>query len=954
MSDSDEDITQPLLAVLGPTNTGKTHLAIERMLGYETGMIGLPLRLLAREVYDRVAKNIGAGQVALVTGEEKIIPKQARYFICTIEAMPLSRSVDFMAIDEVQLCADPERGYIFTDRLLHARGRQQTMLLGAATMQILIKTLLPKAHIITRPRFSKLSYAGSKKISRLPRRSAIAAFSADNVYAIAQLIREQKGGAAVVMGALSPRTRNAQVAMYQSGEVDYLVATDAIGMGLNMDVEHVAFAQTRKFDGRTHRALMPDELGQIAGRAGRHIQDGTFGVTGDVTEFDDSVIEQIENHDFDALKTIMWRNPNLDFTNLASLKLSLEAPSPRKGLVRAPIAGDLQALTLMSHDPALVDRVSSESRLRLLWEVAQTPDYRKTMASEHASLLAEIFMFLTGPEEGLPTDWLDERINRCDNVKGDLDTLAARLAHIRTWTYISQKNNWVSDPNHWQNRARHVEDKLSDALHEGLMKQFVDKKSSALMRRLQGREDADAHVDMLGDVYVEGEYAGHIAGLRFQRDPRLAQTPARAIRAALDKTTGAYLRTQAETIAKSPDSSFSLSATGDIIWTPDALPAALEASENQTAENPEGLSEGRLAVVGKIRIEQDWLKPVALLLADEALNGAPRQQAEARITQWARAHVQQVLVPLQNLKQATDLSGLARGLAFQLVEHGGKIARAEIQEILSQLDQPARGSLRKYGVRFGAYHVFMPHLLKPAPARMLALFWSLSQARDAAKDLAAAPVESLTSDKRQNALPDGFYDALGFMPLGQRIVRLDMLERLADVIRTTQEQAKRQKAFQANPDMMSILGCSAAELAEVLTRLGYQKLKSPPPAPASQAAPLQPEPEAPEKIAEKTAEAGQPEPNEQEPNEQEPTEEVWWRWGSEKRRPAKGKAARQQKAEPDKQQTKNKAKNQPLKKQRSARPMKQKDKQKNKPIDPDSPFASLAALKTTKSSDNHG
>ncbi|MGC6475843.1 MAG: helicase-related protein [Parvibaculales bacterium] len=927
MSDSEQDITQPLLAVLGPTNTGKTHLAIERMLGYETGMIGLPLRLLAREVYDRVAKNIGAGQVALVTGEEKIIPKQARYFICTIEAMPLSRSVDFMAIDEVQLCADPERGYIFTDRLLHARGRQQTMLLGAATMQNLIKTLLPKAHIITRPRFSKLSYAGSKKISRLPRRSAIAAFSADNVYAIAQLIREQKGGAAVVMGALSPRTRNAQVAMYQSGEVDYLVATDAIGMGLNMDVEHVAFAQTRKFDGRTHRALMPDELAQIAGRAGRHIQDGTFGVTGDVAEFDESVIEQIENHDFDALKTIMWRNPNLDFTNLASLKLSLEAPSPRKGLVRAPIADDLQALTLMSHDPALVDRVSSESRLRLLWEVAQTPDYRKTMASEHAALLGEIFMFLTGPEEGLPTDWLDERIKRCDNVKGDLDTLAARLAHIRTWTYISQKNNWVRDPGHWQNRARHVEDKLSDALHEGLMKQFVDKKSSALMRRLQGREDADAHVDLLGDVYVEGEYAGHIAGLRFQRDPRLAQTPARAIRAALDKTTGAYLRTQAETIAKSPDECFSLSATGDIIWTPTTLPNAQEDTENQTAPMPKG----RLAVVGKIRIEQDWLKPVALLLADEALNGAPRQQAEARITQWARAHVQQVLAPLQNLKQATDLSGLARGLAFQLVEHGGKIARAEIQDILSQLDQPARGSLRKYGVRFGAYHVFMPHLLKPVPARRLALFWSLSQARDAVQDLSAAPVESLTSDKRQNALPDGFYDALGFMPLGQRIVRLDMLERLADVIRTTQEQTGRQKAFQTNPDMMSLLGCSDEELAEVLIKLGYQKLKSPPPAPAQPALPAATDTTANEETT------------------KEPTPEIWWRWGGAKRRKPNTKSSKKpHKSNHVKNQTK------PMKKTENARAAQQKAKQKNKPIDPDSPFASLAALKTNPTAEKNG
>ncbi|MGC6472799.1 MAG: helicase-related protein [Parvibaculales bacterium] len=941
-SDSLDEFAHTLIAVLGPTNTGKTHLAIDRMLGYETGMIGLPLRLLAREIYDRITAKIGAGEVALVTGEEKIIPKRARYYICTIEAMPLSRSVDFIAIDEIQLCADPERGYIFTDRLLHARGRHQTMLLGAATMRPLVKHLLPKAHIMTRPRFSELRYAGSKKISRLPRRTAITAFSADNVYAIAQLIRQQKGGAAVVMGALSPRTRNAQVAMYQSGEVDFLVATDAIGMGLNMDVDHVAFAQTRKFDGRRHRALMPAELAQIAGRAGRHTSDGTFGVTGEVSEFDPELVEQIENHEFEAVKSIMWRNPNLDFTNLASLKLSLEAPSPRKGLVRAPVADDLQALTLMSTDPALVDRISGEARLRLLWEIAQTPDYRKTMASEHAALLSEIFMFLTGPDEKIPVDWLDERIRRCDNTKGDLDTLSARLAHIRTWTYVSQKTAWIDDPVHWQNRARDIEDKLSDAVHEGLMKQFVDPKSSALMRRLQGKEEAEAHIDDIGDVYVEGEYAGHIAGLQFQRDPRLSHTPARAVRSALDKLSAAYLRQQAEALANAPDAAFSLNLNGQIMWNPACHPdagAAQGADKGSEDLAQADTGADRTACVGKMRSGKDRLRPTAILVAEESLNGAPRQAAEKRITDWLRLHLDTALSPLAKLRDAEDLSGLARGLAFQLVEQGGSTARLAVQETVTQLDQPARATLRKYGVRFGAYNIFLPALLKPAAARLLAQLWCLENGRLPEQDFSKAPAESLTSADRQKDLPNGFYRSLGFFALGRRIVRLDMLERLADLVRAEQEKNATNKTqkntFQINADMLSLMGCGEEDMAGILSKLGY-KSRQVDPAPDANGDTAEPTPPADSPDAQ-DMEANQPPPdqpaNADSTNttslDEAPALQIWWHYAPHKargknRKPAAGKSGkgktRSRKPNPG---------------QTTAKPPKAED----------SPFAALAALK---------
>ena len=946
--DSPDNLTHPLIAVLGPTNTGKTHLAIERMLGHETGMIGLPLRLLAREIYDRIVGKIGPGQVALVTGEEKIIPKQARYYVCTIEAMPLSQSVDFIAIDEIQLCADPERGYIFTDRLLHARGRHQTMLLGAGTMRSLVKHLLPKAHIISRPRFSELRYAGSKKISRLPRRAAITAFSADNVYAIAQLIRQQKGGAAVVMGALSPRTRNAQVAMYQSGEVDFLVATDAIGMGLNMDVDHVAFAQTRKFDGRRHRALMPAELAQIAGRAGRHTSDGTFGVTGEVTEFDPELIEQIENHEFEAVRSIMWRNPNLDFTNLPSLKLSLEAPSPRKGLVRAPVADDLQALTLMSTDPALVDRVSGEARLRLLWEIAQTPDYRKTMASEHAALLSEIFMFLTGPEEKIPVDWLDERIRRCDNTRGNLDTLSARLAHIRTWTYVSQKANWIDDPVHWRNRARNIEDKLSDAVHEGLMKQFVDPKSSALMRRLQGKEEAEAHIDTIGDVYVEGEYAGHIAGLQFQRDPRLNQTPARAVRSALDKLSAAYLRHQAEALAGAPDAAFSLNLNGQIMWNP-SVQADRQTQPEAPADKNEGRGADRTACVGKIRIGSDRLRPTATLVADENLNGAPRQAAEKRIIDWLRHHLETSLLPLAKLRDATDLSGLARGLAFQLVEQGGSLARLSVQDTVTQLDQPARASLRKYGVRFGAYNIFLPALLKPAAARMLAQLWCLDQDRKPEQDFTKAPAESLTSADRNTDLPNGFYSALGFFALGRRIVRLDMLERLADLVRTEQEKSANQgvqnKAFQINADMLSLMGCGEEDMAGILTKLGYKSRKTSPSAETAPAETALNETVLEETVPEETVPEETASGQEQAPYGQnapalegEPTPEIWWHYA-----PHKGKGNPRKPATGTSRKGSVKSKK-PTPKAKTAR----RKPVKTSAYSKDSPFAALAALKQEK------
>ncbi|HWW27357.1 MAG TPA: helicase-related protein, partial [Caulobacter sp.] len=508
-----------LTAVLGPTNTGKTHLAVERMLGHASGMIGLPLRLLAREIYDRIVKLRGKASVALITGEEKIVPPRAAYFVCTVEAMPLGREVDFVAIDEIQLCADPERGHIFTHRLLHARGRFETMLLGAGTMAPLVRRLLPDAEIVSRERFSTLTYSGSKKLTRLPRRSAVVAFSTDAVYAIAELIRRQRGGAAVVMGSLSPRTRNAQVALYQSGDVDFLVATDAIGMGLNMDVDHVAFAGLRKFDGRRTRWLHPQEVGQIAGRAGRYTRDGTFGVTGDCEEMDEDLVESVEGHQFEPVMGAEWRNARLDFGSLQNLLRSLAEPPQRAGLSLSEEALDERTLRKLAQQEDVVARCKADrSALIRLWDVCQTPDFRKTTDDDHQRMVRTLFDDLTTGRKRLPEDWIAGQFKALDRTDGEIDSLAARLSGVRTLSYIANRGDWLASPALWQGATRQLEDRLSDTLHEKLMARFIDRRTSVLMRSLGDRETMLAGVGADGAVTVEGHVVGRLTGVTFVQE----------------------------------------------------------------------------------------------------------------------------------------------------------------------------------------------------------------------------------------------------------------------------------------------------------------------------------------------------------------------------------------------------------------------------------------------------
>src|SRR5947207_3571149 len=539
-------------AVLGPTNTGKTHLAIERMLGHSTGIIGLPLRLLAREVYNKCVERVGAEEVALVTGEEKIKPANPRFWVATIEAMPRDLEVAFVAIDEVQLGADLERGHVFTDRMLNRRGREETLVLGAATVRPMVEKLLPGAHVLTRPRLSQLTFAGEKKITRLPRRSAVVAFSAEEVYAIAELIKSQRGGAAVVLGALSPRTRNAQVALYQSGDVEYLVATDAIGMGLNLDVDHVAFASDRKFDGYQFRRLNAAELAQVAGRAGRAMRDGTFGTTGRCPPFETELAQALESHSFEPVKVLQWRNTDLDFSSIGALLASLAEAPKESGLTRAPIAEDILVVEHAVRDDDVRALATTRQAVERLWDVCQVPDYRKISPATHAELATTLYGFLMR-EGTIPTDWFARQVEEADRADGDIDTLSNRIAHIRTWTFAANRPDWLVDPEHWQGVARAVEDKLSDALHDRLTERFVDRRTSVLMRRLRENATLETNIGKTGEVVVEGHIIGRLDGFMFTPAASAAVSEAKALASAAQKALAGEIDVRATRHAQAAD-----------------------------------------------------------------------------------------------------------------------------------------------------------------------------------------------------------------------------------------------------------------------------------------------------------------------------------------------------------------------------------------------------------------
>ncbi len=753
MLSSSSDFPGAVTAVLGPTNTGKTHLAVERMMGHSDGIIGLPLRLLAREVYDRIVKQKGIANVALVTGEEKITPPHAAYFVCTVEAMPMDRPFQFVAIDEIQLASDPERGHVFTERLLYARGRQETMFLGSDTIRPWIERLVPDTRFVSRKRFSRLSYKGSKKISRLPSRSAIVTFSTGDLYAIAELVRRQRGGAAVVMGGLSPRTRNAQVELYQSGDVDYLVATDAIGMGLNMDIDHVAFASTYKFDGLMGRHLTPSEFAQIAGRAGRHMNDGSFGVTANVEPLDEDLVHDIEEHRFEKQKTICWRNRDLSFNTTRDLIRGLEKPPTHKGLVSPRDPDDYRALKSLAMDSDIQQYSQNSAKVRQLWQVCQIPDFRKTMQDVHVRLLKQIFINLQGPGGKLPPDWVASHLQKLERTDGDIDTLANRIAHTRTWTYISHVSDWVDDYKHWQNAARRIEDKLSDALHDRLTQRFVDRRTAVLVRKLKDNGQLEAVINETGEVHVEGHFVGTLTGLRFTADISAGSTDGRTLRNAGNKAVAKEITDRAGQIAASEDDAFSLNDAGEIIW--------------------------KEMTVARLQKGDSVLKPKLSLLASEQLNGAALDQSTKRLNDWI---AQEIGVRLNPLVKLTDLplTGASRGIAFQVSENLGALPRFRVNDQIRNLDKKDFGRLKFGGLRVGYEHVFMPILLKPDPTALRCLLWAIFEERNT---IPAPPPAGRVSYEVTEKLPRSYYLTAGYALFNTLAVRLDMLDRLAGLLR---------------------------------------------------------------------------------------------------------------------------------------------------------------------------
>jgi ATP-dependent RNA helicase SUPV3L1/SUV3 len=802
-------------AVLGPTNTGKTHLAIERMLAHSSGLIGLPLRLLAREVYNRAVERVGAEAVALITGEEKIKPPNPRFWVATVEAMPRDLDVAFLAVDEIQLAADFERGHVFTDRMLHRRGREETLVLGAATMKPIVERLLPGASIVSRPRLSQLTFSGEKKLTRLPRRSAVVAFSAEEVYAIAELIRRQRGGAAVVLGALSPRTRNAQVELYQSGQVDYLVATDAIGMGLNLDVDHIAFASDRKFDGYQFRKLSPSELAQIAGRAGRATRDGTFGTSGRCPPFETELVQALEAHSFEPVKLVQWRNTDLDFSSVGALQATLAAAPTESALARAPVAEDILVLDHAARDDDVRAMTRTSADVERLWDVCQLPDYRKIAPANHAELAVTLYGFLQR-DGAIKTDWFAHQIALADRTDGDIDTLSTRIAHIRTWTFAANRPDWLADPEHWQGVARAVEDRLSDALHERLTERFVDRRTSTLVRRLRENATFEPEFNKTGEVAVEGHVIGRLDGFVFVPDASSGGSEAKALQNAAQKALAGEIAARAARLAEAPDAQFVLAADGTLRWTGTA--------------------------VGKLQAGEEILHPRVRIIADEHLTGAPRDAVETRLNAWLKSHIEKLLGPLSQLAAAEDVTGIARGVAFQLVEALGVLDRQRVAEEVKGLDQPARATMRKYGVRFGAYHIYLTALLKPAPRALSAQLWALRHEGPQSTgldDILHLAGSGRTSIRVQPGIDAALYRTAGYRLCGERAVRVDILERLADLIRPA--LAWREGAGAKPPGavagggftvvngMTSLTGASGEDFASILRSLGYRMERQPKP-----------------------------------------------------------------------------------------------------------------------------
>jgi ATP-dependent RNA helicase SUPV3L1/SUV3 len=783
-----------ITAVLGPTNTGKTYLAIETMLSFDSGMIGFPLRLLAREVYDKIIKKMSIDKVALITGEEKIIPKNAKYFLCTVESMPINKYLDFVGIDEIQMCADHERGHIFTDRLLNLRGEKLTMLMGSSTIKNIIDKLGEDTEFINRERLSKLSYVGHKKISRINRKTAIIAFSTEEVYAIAELVRRQKGGAAIVMGSLSPKTRNAQVQLYQSGDVDFLVATDAIGMGINMDLENVFFSNLKKFDGRKLRRLNMSEIGQISGRAGRYLNDGNFGITGDCKEISSEEVELLENHKFEEINMLFWRNSNLNFNNALSLIRSLEEKPNRNWLRKIHECGDEKLLKYFLKDMEGHNIRNNRETLELLWECCQIPDFVKKTYGNHLEVVSKIFSFLNSKGGKITNDYMRLQLIKLDKLDGNVDSLSNRIANVRTWSYVANKVNWVENQNYWIEKTKLLEDRLSDRLHEELTKTFIDKRASVLARGL--KQDMEFKTEIMEDdkVIIDEQFIGNLKGLRFEMDLKVGalETDIKSLKKAARQTVGPELKKRIQSI----------------------IDTGLIEIKNDFKIYWKNFSIAKL-IPGK-----DYLNPEIFLIIDDILENHEKQKLSDFIEKWIKEKINFVLKSLIDLKNLKESNSSIKALAYQLYENNGVIKREVVTEYLKKLGQDERKVLRDLGVKFGRYHVFLFRLLKPEAVSLRTLLWKNFNQMDF--DL-TPPTFGLNFLDNKNIKNKNFMLLCGFENFGNYFVRIDILERLfVQIINSDLEKSKEIKLV---PEMLNLLGCSKDNFKSLIEKMNYKTIE---------------------------------------------------------------------------------------------------------------------------------
>ena len=783
-----------ITAVLGPTNTGKTYLAIETMLSFDSGMIGFPLRLLAREVYDKIIEKISIDKVALITGEEKIIPANAKYFLCTVESMPINKHLDFVGIDEIQMCADHERGHIFTDRLLNLRGEKLTMLMGSSTIKSIVNKLDEDTEFINRERLSQLSYVGHKKISRINRKTAIIAFSTEEVYAIAELVRRQKGGAAIVMGSLSPKTRNAQVQLYQSGDVDFLVATDAIGMGINMDLENVFFSNLKKFDGRKLRRLNMSEIGQIAGRAGRYLNDGNFGITGDCKEISAEEVELLENHKFEEIKMLFWRNSNLNFNNALSLIKSLEEKPNRDWLRKIHECGDEKLLKYFLKDMDGHNIKNNQETLELLWECCQIPDFVKKTYGNHLEVVSKVFSFLNGKDGKITNDYMRLQLIKLDKLEGNVDSLSNRIANVRTWSYVSNKINWVESQSYWIEKTKLLEDRLSDRLHEELTKTFIDKRASVLARGL--KQDIEFKTEIMEDnkVIIDEQFIGDLKGLRFEIDLKAGalETDIKSLKKAARQTVGPELQKRIQSIIDT--GLIEIKDDFKIYW--------------------------KNFPIAKLIAGKDYLNPDIFLIVDDILENDDKQKLSEFIGNWIKEKIKLVLKSLIDLKNLKESNSSIKALAYQLYENNGVIKREVVAEYLKKLGQDERKILRDLGVKFGRYHVFLFRLLKPEAVSLRTLLWKNFNQKNLNL---TPPTFGLNFLDDKNIRDKHFMLLCGFENFDNYYVRIDILERLFVLI--INASPEKDKEIKLVPEMLNLLGCSKENFKKLIEKMNYKTVE---------------------------------------------------------------------------------------------------------------------------------